>query len=81
MTGFAVGERLVTFSATGAGGYASIYVAGQALVLSTEGYGIDPAVAAAVVPNAAMGDHRPARRWWRRPRDTASSKRSPRGSG
>jgi NADPH:quinone reductase len=28
VTGFAVGERVVTFSATGAGGYASIYVAG-----------------------------------------------------
>ena len=54
VTGFAVGERVVTFSATGAGGYASIYVADQALVVSTEGYDIDPAVAAAVVPNAAM---------------------------
>jgi NADPH2:quinone reductase len=27
VTGFAVGERVVTFSATGAGGYASILVA------------------------------------------------------
>jgi NADPH2:quinone reductase len=54
VTGFAVGEPVVTFSATGAGGYASIYVADQALVVSTERYHIDPAVAAAVVPNAAM---------------------------
>ena len=54
VTGLAVGERVVTFSATGAGGYASILVASEALVVSTEGYDIDPAVAAAVVPNAAM---------------------------
>jgi NADPH2:quinone reductase len=54
VTGFAVGERVVTFSATGPGGYASIYVADEPLVVSTEGYDIDPAVAAAVVPNAAM---------------------------
>jgi NADPH2:quinone reductase len=52
--GFAVGEHVVTFSATGAGGYASIFVGSQDLVVSTEGYGIDPAVAVAVVPNAAM---------------------------
>jgi NADPH2:quinone reductase len=43
-----------TFSATGAGGYASIVVAPEDLVVSTEGHDIDPAVAAAVVPNAAM---------------------------
>jgi NADPH:quinone reductase len=53
-TGFAVGENVVTFSATGAGGYASVLVSPQALVVSTEGYDIDPAVAVAVVPNAAM---------------------------
>jgi NADPH2:quinone reductase len=53
-TGFAVGEKVVTFSATGTGGYASILVADEALVVSTEGYDIDPVVAAAVVPNAAM---------------------------
>ncbi|MEV4604210.1 zinc-binding dehydrogenase [Amycolatopsis sp. NPDC049253] len=41
-------------SATGAGGYASVYVADAALVASTRRYGIDPAVAVAVVPNAAM---------------------------
>jgi NADPH2:quinone reductase len=54
VTGFAVGERVVTFSATGAGGYASVVVASADLVVSTEDYDIDPAVAAAVVPNAAM---------------------------
>lgn len=53
-TGFAVGEKVVTFSTNGTGGYASVYVAPEALVVSTERYGIDPAVAAAVVPNAAM---------------------------
>jgi NADPH2:quinone reductase len=53
-TGFAVGEKVVTFSATGAGGYASVLVSPQALVVSTEGRDIDPAVAVAVVPNAAM---------------------------
>ena len=52
--GFAVGEHVVTFSATGAGGYASVVVSPQELVVSTEGYDIDPAVIAAVVPNAAM---------------------------
>jgi NADPH:quinone reductase len=54
VAGFAVGERVVTFSATGAGGYASVVVASADLLVSTEGYDIDPAVAAAVVPNAAM---------------------------
>src|SRR5580692_3280356 len=46
-TGFGVGEQVVTFSATGSGGYASIVVAPEGLVVSTEGYGMDPAVAAA----------------------------------
>jgi NADPH2:quinone reductase len=54
VTGFAVGEHVVTFSATGAGGYASVVVSDQDLVVSTEGSGIDPALAVAVVPNAAM---------------------------
>ena len=53
-TGFAVGEKVVTFSSGGTGAYASIYVAPEAMVVSTERSGIDPAVAAAVVPNAAM---------------------------
>lgn len=54
VTGFAIGEPVVSMSATGAGGYASISVADTALVASTQRYGIDPAVAVAVVPNAAM---------------------------
>ncbi|MGW6744425.1 quinone oxidoreductase family protein [Streptomyces sp. NPDC055025] len=54
VTGFAVGEQVVTLSATGTGGYASVLVSDQALVISTEGYGIDPALAVAAVPNAAM---------------------------
>ncbi|MFE4175933.1 zinc-binding alcohol dehydrogenase family protein [Streptomyces sp. NPDC056909] len=54
VTGFAVGEKVVTLSATGTGGYASVLVSDQALVISTEGYGIDPALAVAAVPNAAM---------------------------
>nr|WP_063817901.1 zinc-binding dehydrogenase [Herbidospora sakaeratensis] len=54
VTGFAVGERVVSMSATGAGGYAAVYVADAALVASTERHGIAPALAVAVVPNAAM---------------------------
>ena len=54
VTGFAVGERVVALSADGTGGYASVYVRDQAYVVSTEGYGIDPALAVAVVPNAIM---------------------------
>ncbi|WP_446041456.1 quinone oxidoreductase family protein [Streptomyces sp. SID1121] len=54
VTGLAVGERVVTLSATGTGGYASVLVSDQAFVVSTEGYDIDPALAVAAVPNAAM---------------------------
>jgi NADPH:quinone reductase len=54
VTGFAIGEPVVTFSTTGAGGYASVLVSDQAFVVSLEGSGIDQALAAAVVPNAAM---------------------------
>jgi NADPH2:quinone reductase len=54
VTGFAVGEKVVTFSSTGTGGYASVLVSDQAFVVSTEGSGIDPARAVAVVPNAAL---------------------------
>jgi NADPH:quinone reductase len=54
VTGFAIGENVVTLSATGTGGYASVLVSDQALVASTEGSGIDPALAVATVPNAAM---------------------------
>jgi NADPH:quinone reductase len=54
VTGFTVGEQVVTFGASGTGGYASVFISDQALVVSTEGYGIDPALAVAAVPNAAM---------------------------
>lgn len=54
VTGFALGEQVVALSSGGTGGYASVYVRDQAFVVSTEGYGIDPALAVAVVPNAIM---------------------------
>ncbi|GAB1819066.1 quinone oxidoreductase family protein [Herbidospora sp. RD11066] len=54
VTGFAVGERVVSMSGTGTGGYASIYLADASRVASTERHGLDPALAVAVVPNAAM---------------------------
>ena len=54
VTGFTVGEKVVTMSATGTGGYASVHVGPAALAVSTEGYDIDPALAVSVVPNAAM---------------------------
>ncbi|MFE2599615.1 zinc-binding alcohol dehydrogenase family protein [Streptomyces sp. NPDC059396] len=54
VTGFAVGEKVVTLSDNATGGYASVYVGNQARVVSTEGYDIDPALAVAVVPNAIM---------------------------
>ncbi|MFK3984305.1 zinc-binding alcohol dehydrogenase family protein [Micromonospora sp. NPDC050397] len=54
VTGLTVGESVVSMSATGTGGYASVYIAPADLVVSTEGYGIDPALAVSVVPNAAM---------------------------
>jgi len=54
VTDFAVGEKVVTFSATGTGGYASLLISPEALVVSTDGYDIDPALIAAAVPNATM---------------------------
>jgi NADPH2:quinone reductase len=54
VTGFRVGERVVAMSQTGTGGYASVYVANAPLVVSVEGYGIDPAIAVSMIPNAAM---------------------------
>ena len=55
VVGFAVGERVVSMSAGGGtGGYASVYVGPAGAVLSTEGYDIDPALAVAAIPNAAM---------------------------
>ncbi|QXE36377.1 zinc-binding dehydrogenase [Streptomyces sp. GMY02] len=54
VTGFAIGEKVVTLSGDATGGYASVYVGDQSRVVSTEGYDIDPALAVAVVPNAIM---------------------------
>jgi NADPH2:quinone reductase len=54
VAGFAVGEPVVTLSATGGGAYASVLVSDEAYVVSLEGHAIDPALAVAVVPNAAM---------------------------
>jgi len=52
VTGFEVGERVVSLSSDATGGYATVYVAPQDRVVSVEG--IDPALAVAVVPNAIM---------------------------
>lgn len=52
--GFTLGESVVSMSATGTGGYASVYIAKASLVISTEGHDITPAQAVAVIPNAAM---------------------------
>ncbi len=54
VTGFTVGEKVVSLSAHGTGGYASVYVSDQARVVSTQDYDIDPALAVAAVPNALM---------------------------
>lgn len=53
-SGFAVGERVVSLSNGGTGGYASVFIAQAALTVSLDGYSIDPALAVSVVPNAAM---------------------------
>lgn len=45
VSGFRVGERVVSLSdGSGTGGYASIYIAPAHMVVSTEGYDIDPAL-------------------------------------
>jgi NADPH2:quinone reductase len=55
VSGFRVGEPVVSLSGgSGTGGYASIYVAPAHMVVSTEGYDIDPALAVAMLPNMAM---------------------------
>ena len=54
VTDFRVGERVVAMSQTGTGGYAAVYVASAPLVVSVEGYDIDPAIAVSIIPNAAM---------------------------
>ena len=54
VTGFRVGEPVVTLSGTGAeGGYASVAVVDAAMTASLDGTGVDPALAVAAVPNAA----------------------------
>lgn len=54
VTGFTVGEKVVSMSRSGTGGYASVYIADAHLVASFERYDIDPATAVAMVPNGAM---------------------------
>ncbi|MFB9830714.1 quinone oxidoreductase family protein [Actinoallomurus acaciae] len=54
VTGFAIGEKVVSMSNGGIGGYASVFIAQAPLVVSLEGHDIDPALAVSVVPNAAM---------------------------
>jgi NADPH:quinone reductase len=55
VSGFRIGERVVSLSSgSGTGGYASIYIATAQMVVSTEGYEIDPALAVAMLPNMAM---------------------------
>ncbi|MER6536081.1 zinc-binding dehydrogenase [Streptomyces sp900105755] len=54
VTRFAVGEKVVSLSSYGTGGYASVFVTDQERVVSTQDYDIDPALAVAAVPNALM---------------------------
>ncbi|MEU9382053.1 zinc-binding dehydrogenase [Streptomyces sp. NPDC048279] len=54
VTGFAVGEKVVSLSSYGTGGYASVFVTDQERVVSTQDYDIDPALAVAAIPNALM---------------------------
>jgi NADPH2:quinone reductase len=54
VTGFSVGEQVVSMSSTGIGGYASIYVANAGSTISIDGCDLDPALAVSVIPNAAM---------------------------
>jgi len=51
VTGFQVGEPVVTLTMIAMSGYASIAVAEAALTVSLDGHDIDPAQAVAVVPN------------------------------
>jgi NADPH2:quinone reductase len=54
VTGFRVGQPVVTLSGTGAtDGYTSVTVVDAALTVSLDGTGVDPAHAVAAVPNAA----------------------------
>lgn len=54
VAGFGIGEPVVTLSANrGTGGYAAIFVSDAAYVASMKDVSLDPALAVAVVPNAA----------------------------
>ncbi|MBZ9935282.1 zinc-binding dehydrogenase [Mesorhizobium sp. BR1-1-16] len=55
VTGLTIGEKVVSMSAgAGTGGYASIYIAPASAVISIERDNIDPILAVAFIPNAAM---------------------------
>lgn len=54
VVGFTVGEHVVSMSTGGTGGYASVFVAAAASVVSVEGHAIGSALAVAALPNAAM---------------------------
>lgn len=52
---FAIGESVVSMSdGSGTGGYATVYIAPARGVVSIEDSDVDPALAVAVIPNAAM---------------------------
>ncbi|MFF3754853.1 zinc-binding alcohol dehydrogenase family protein [Streptomyces sp. NPDC002018] len=52
VTGFEVGDPVVTLSQMSLGGYASVTLADPALVVGLKGSGVDPAQAVAALPNA-----------------------------
>ncbi|MCD0484854.1 zinc-binding dehydrogenase [Streptacidiphilus sp. ASG 303] len=52
VTGFQVGEPVVTLSRMSLGGYATVTLAEAAMTVSLKGSGVDPAQAVAVLPNA-----------------------------
>jgi NADPH:quinone reductase len=54
VSGFEIGEKVVSMSNGGIGGYASIFIAQASLVVSLTNHDINPALAVSVVPNAAM---------------------------
>lgn len=54
VSGFAIGERVVSMANGGTGGYATVFIAKAALVVSLEGSAVAPALAVAAIPNAAM---------------------------
>lgn len=55
VTGLSIGEKVVAMSnGSGTGGYASVYIARAAHTVSFEASGIAPALAVALIPNAAM---------------------------